>query len=64
MSTKQKQKQEILTITILQDFLLMLLFKELKDLLRFIRFVLAYDNKDNGDNKLERKSHTKYFFQE
>ena len=30
-STKQKQKQEIQTTTILQDFLLMLLFKELED---------------------------------
>ena len=27
-------------------------------------FVLAFDNNDNGDKKVERNSHTKYFLQE
>ena len=51
MCTKQKQNQEIQKITILQDFLLILLRL----------FVLAFDDNDNGDKKVERNSHTKYF---
>ena len=42
--------------TILQDFILMLLFKGFKKLL-----VLASYNTNNGNNKVERNSHRKYF---
>ena len=42
--------------TILKDFLLMLLFKELIDCL-----FLFLTNTNNGDNKVERDSHRKYF---
>ena len=42
--------------TILKNFLLMLLFKELID-----SFFLAFDNTNNGDNKVERISCRKYF---
>ena len=35
------------------DFILMLYFKELKD--------NTFDNTDNGDKKVERNSHGKYF---
>ena len=38
--------------TILKDFFLILLFKE---------FVLAFNSVNNGDNKVERDSHRKYF---
>ena len=40
MSTKEKQKQEIQTITILPDFLLMLLFKKLEDFLFLLLTIL------------------------
>ena len=39
--------------TILKDFLLILLF---------MGFVLTFDNTNDGDNKVERDSHRKYFF--
>ena len=38
--------------TILKDFFLILLFKE---------FVLAFNSANNGDNKVERDRHRKYF---
>ena len=47
MSTKQKQRQEIEIIPILQGFLSILLFKELED--------------HNTNNRVLRNSHTKYF---
>ena len=63
MSAKQKQKQEIQTITILQDLLLMLFFQGVRRL-----FVLALNNTvnvpnnpiNNTNNRVLRNSHTKY----
>ena len=40
MSIKQKQNQKILTTTILQDFLLILLFKELEDCLLLLLTII------------------------
>ena len=51
----------------LQDFLLMVLFKGLIDCLLLLLTILimvikrAFDNTNNGDNKVERDSHRKYF---
>ena len=51
----------------LQDFLLILLFKGLIDCLFLLLTMLimvitrAFDNTNNGDNKVERDSHRKYF---
>ena len=42
--------------TILKDFLLMLPFKWLIDCL-----LLLFNNTENGDNKVGRDSHRKYF---
>ena len=56
MSTKQKQKQEIQITTNLQDFLLMLLFKELEDYLSLLK-----NNTDGDAKQVKRNSHGKYF---
>ena len=44
-------------IKLLQDFLLMLLFKEIIDSLFFVS-----NDVNNDAHKVERNSHTKYFF--
>ena len=55
MSTKQKQKQEIQTITVTR-FPLDVSFQVVRRL-----FVLIFDNTGGGAKKVERNSHTKYF---
>ena len=63
-STKQKLKQEIWSTAILQDFLSMILFKELEDclLLFLIRQATIPDNPiKNTTNRVERNNHRKYF---
>ena len=57
-NNKKKKKQEIQTITILQDFLLMLFSSSQKILL-----VLAFGNTDNDANKVERIGHSKFYDQ-
>ena len=60
MSTKQKQKQEIQITTNLQDFLLMLLFKELEDYLSLLKNDTDGDAKQNGKYFLPRVNITNY----
>ena len=65
MSTKSKYKQEIQATTILQDFLLILLFKELEDglLLLLITLLLMFliIQLTILTRRVLRNSHTKYF---
>ena len=65
MSTKSKYKQEIQATTILQDFLLILLFKELEDglLLLLITLLLMFliIQLTILTRPVLRNSHTKYF---
>ena len=56
MKINQKQKQKKQMPTILKDFSLDSSFQEVNRL-----FVFAFDNTDNGDDKVERDSHRKYF---
>ena len=60
MSTKQKQKQEIQITTNLQDFLLMLLFKELEDYLSLLKNDTDGDAKQHGKYFLPRVNITNY----
>ena len=54
MNIKQKQNKKVLITTIIQVFLLMLLFQELKD-------CPCFNNITDDAKKVERNSHTKYF---
>ena len=54
MNIKQKWNKKVLITTIIQVFLLMLLFQELKD-------CPCFNNITDDAKKVERNSHTKYF---